>query len=91
MNVRAKLWVWYTKTKIDFYLYVDEFKVKKIVLEALIGFVMWTSILTPYVLLVTNMTMPQYLSWLVMQAVIVPPVAVVVVRATNWLTKRLSK
>ena len=63
-------------------------KLKKLLLEAALGFCLWTGILTPYVLLVTQMTVNQYLSWLLMQAVIVPPVAVLVLRATNYLTKR---
>ena len=61
-------------------------KAKKILLEAVIGFALWTAILTPYVLFVTQMTLNQYLSWLLMQAVIVPPVAVVVLRITNFAT-----
>lgn len=64
-------------------------KIKKVFLEAIIGFVLWTGILTPYVIFVTQMTLGQYLSWLLMQAVVVPPVAVVVLRITNAVTKRL--
>jgi membrane protein DedA with SNARE-associated domain len=63
---------------------------KKFIVEAVVGFVLWTAILTPYVLLVTLMTLSQYLSWLLMQAIIVPPVAIVVVRVTNRFTKRLE-
>lgn len=63
--------------------------IKKILLEAILGFILWTGILTPYVLFVTQMTVGQYVSWLLMQAVIVPPVAVVVLRITNKVTKRL--
>jgi hypothetical protein len=62
---------------------------KKFIVEAVVGFVLWTAILTPYVLLVTLMTLSQYLSWLLMQTIIVPPVAIVVVRVTNRFTKRL--
>lgn len=65
-------------------------RVKKILLEALVGFSLWTGILTPYVLLVTQMSLGQYLSWLLMQAVIVPPVAVVVLRITNFATGKLA-
>lgn len=65
-------------------------RLKKVVFEALIGFVLWTAILTPYVLFVTQMTFNQYLSWLLMQAIIVPPVAVVVLRITNRFTRRLD-
>ena len=64
-------------------------KFKKLLLEAALGFCLWTGILTPYVLLVTQMTVNQYLSWLLMQAIIVPPVAIAVLRVTNYFTKRL--
>ena len=62
---------------------------KKALLEAVLGFALWTGILTPYVLFVTQMTVNQYLSWLLMQAIIVPPVAIAVLRVTNYFTKRL--
>lgn len=68
---------------------VFRLKIKKVILEAIIGFVLWTGILTPYVIFVTQMTLGQYLSWLLMQAVVVPPVAVVVLRITNAVTRRL--
>ena len=61
---------------------------RRLLLEALLGFVLWTLLLSPYMLLVIGMTPPQYSAWLLMQAVIVPPVSVVVVRATNTVTRR---
>lgn len=60
-------------------------------LEALLGFILWTVILTPYVLLVTQMTWEQYLSWLAMEAIIVPPVAVIVVKVTNKITSHIKE
>jgi hypothetical protein len=65
-------------------------KLKKLLLEAIIGFALWTGVLTPYVLVVTQMTLNQYLSWLVMQAIIVPPVAIIVLRVTNYVTKQFA-
>jgi len=62
---------------------------KKILLEAFLGFVLWTGILTPYVVFITQMTLEQYLSWLLMQAVIVPPVAIIVLRITNYVTMKV--
>lgn len=66
-------------------------KVTKFFIEAACGFVLWTAFLTPYMLFVVKVTSSQYLSWLVMQLVIVPPVAVPVVNITNWVVKRLTK
>lgn len=64
--------------------------IRKLLLEAALGFVLWTVLLSPYMLWIVGMTPAQYGAWLLMQAVIVPPVAVVVVRATNAVTQRLG-
>jgi hypothetical protein len=66
-------------------------RVLKILVEAGIGFTLWTGILSPYVLLVTHMSTEQYLSWLFMEALIVPPVAVIVIKVTNYLTQKKLK
>jgi len=60
-------------------------------LEAGLGFVLWTGILSPYVIFVTRMTMEQYVSWLIMQAFLVPPAAVLVVKITNKVTRSVSR
>jgi len=65
-------------------------QIEKTLVEAVLGFVLWTAILTPYVIFVTKLSLEQYLSWLIMEAIIVPPAAVVVVKITNWLTKRFN-
>ena len=61
--------------------------VKNYLKEAGTGFVLWTLFLTPYMVLVTRVSLGQYISWLVMQAVLVPPIAVLVYRITNRLCK----
>lgn len=55
--------------------------------SAIVGAVGWTIFLTPYVLFVVGMTMEQYLSWLVMEFVLVPPVAPIVF----YITKKALK
>jgi len=62
---------------------------KEFILQAFLGFILWTLFLTPYMLLVVQVSIDQYLAWLVMQLVIVPPVAVIVVRITNWIVKKI--
>ena len=62
-------------------------KVKSYLKEAVLGFVLWTIFLTPYMILVTKVSSDQYIAWLVMQAVLVPPIAVLVYRITNRLCK----
>lgn len=64
--------------------------VKKFALEAFIGFVLWTLFLTPYMWFIVKTTIDQYLNWLVMEALLVPPIAIVVINATNWITEKLG-
>ena len=64
---------------------------KKIGIEALMGFILWTIILTPYMLFVTKMTVEQYITWLAMEVVMVPPIAIFVVNITNRVVRRFIK
>ena len=59
-------------------------------IEALMGFILWTIFLTPYVLGVTRMSWEQYQSWLLMQAILVPLIAILVVKITNKVTKKIK-
>ena len=65
-------------------------KVKTFSIQAIVGFVLWTTLLTPYMFLVTGLTFIQYLSWVAMEATIVPPIAVLVVRVTNWAVRKYT-
>ena len=51
--------------------------VKQFVKDALISFVYWTATLSPYMLLVVKTTFEQYLAWVGMQAILVPPLGAV--------------
>jgi membrane protein DedA with SNARE-associated domain len=64
------------------------YKIKKYLLQATVGFVLWTGFLTPYMLFVTRLTFDQYLFWLLMQAILVPLIAPIVFRATIKCEKK---
>jgi hypothetical protein len=64
---------------------------KDVVLEAVIGFLLWTIFLTPYVLLITQMTTTQYLSWILMQLILVTPLAPIVFRITKVMLQCVEK
>jgi membrane protein DedA with SNARE-associated domain len=64
------------------------FTIKKFLLQAVVGFALWTGFLTPYMLFVTRVTFEQYLFWLLMQAILVPLIAPIVFRATVWCEKK---
>jgi len=60
---------------------------KNFVKQAVIGFSFWTLVLTPYVILVTKMSLMQYITWVGMNAILVTPLAPIGVRITNKLVK----
>ena len=66
-------------------------KLKKFLIEGLCGFGMWSTLLTPYTWFVMHTSLAQYEAWLIMEAVIVPPIAVLVVNVTNKVVRRFVK
>lgn len=60
---------------------------RKAVLSAVIGSIVWSIALTPYVVLAVGMTLEQYLLWLVMEFILVPPIAPIVF----WVTEKVVK
>jgi hypothetical protein len=64
---------------------------KQVVVEAFAGFVGWTVALTPYMILVTKVTFEQYLWWVLMEIILVPPIAPIVIRFTSWLKKKILR
>ena len=65
--------------------------IKKVLLEALGGFIFWTGCLTPYMFLVVHVSFEQYFAWFLMQLIIVPPLAPVSIRFINWFVKQFKK
>jgi|WetSurMetagenome_2_1015567.scaffolds.fasta_scaffold1695575_1 hypothetical protein len=64
------------------------FTIKKFLLQAMVGFVLWTAFLTPYMIFITKVSFDQYLFWLLMQAILVPLIAPIVFRVTISCEKR---
>lgn len=46
---------------------------KRFLLDAIISFAYWTTTLTPYMLWIVGVNIDQYLKWIGMQAILVPP------------------
>ena len=61
---------------------------KKILLEAVLGFILWTLFLTPYMIFVVRTSLEQYILWLGMQACLIPPLAPLVFKITKYLEKK---
>ncbi|MCX6711442.1 MAG: hypothetical protein NT139_00175 [Candidatus Woesearchaeota archaeon] len=51
--------------------------VKQFVKDAIISFFYWTLILTPYMVFVVKTNLQQYIAWVGMQAILVPPLGAV--------------
>ena len=64
---------------------------RKFIVSAVTGAVVWTVALTPYMVLVTNTTTEQYLSWVLMQFILVPLVAPLVFWITEKAVRRLAE
>ena len=58
-------------------------------MEGVIGCILWTILLTPYMLLITKMTTMQYISWFIMEIILIIPLSPIVFRATKFFMKQL--
>ena len=51
--------------------------VKQFVIDAVTAFVFYTATLTPYMIFIVKTTFDQYIAWLAMQAILVPPLGAI--------------
>jgi hypothetical protein len=51
--------------------------IKQFIIDAIISFIYWTVVLTPYMVLVVKTNIKQYIAWLSMQALLVPPLGAI--------------
>ena len=65
-------------------------KIKKFIIQSILGFVLWTILLTPYMLWVVRTNLAQYLKWGLMQLIIVPPCSIIVVNLTNYIVGKFN-
>lgn len=64
-------------------------KIKKYLYEGVIGCILWTVLLTPYMLLITRMTTSQYITWVIMEIILIIPLSPIVFRITKFIMKML--
>jgi len=50
---------------------------KQFIKDAVISFIYWTLTLTPYMLFVVKASFEQYVAWVGMQAILVPPLGAI--------------
>lgn len=51
--------------------------IKQFIKDAVISFIFWTVALSPYMILVVKTTLEQYIAWVGMQAILVPPLGAI--------------
>ena len=51
--------------------------VKQFIKDAVVSFIYWTLTLTPYMIFVVKTNLQQYIAWVGMQAILVPPLGAV--------------
>lgn len=66
-------------------------KIRRILFEAFAGFIFWTAALTPYMIWVVKTTPAQYMRWVLMQLIIIPPLAPLSIRFMGWFVRLLEK
>jgi hypothetical protein len=60
-------------------------------IEAIIGFTLWTVLLTPWMIFVAQLSLIQYLYWILAGAIMSPWISVIVVRVTNKTIQKYGK
>ncbi len=65
-------------------------KIIKFARDAIIAMVFWTITLTPYMFLVVQVNLEQYISWVSMQGFIVPPLGAISAWLFRWVDKKWS-
>lgn len=64
-------------------------KIRRFLMEGVIGCILWTILLSPYMLLITKMTAIQYILWIVMEIILIIPLAPIVFRLTKYIMKQV--
>lgn len=62
-------------------------RAKRFLRDALVGFCFWTLVLSPVMLFVVRLDLPQFISWLGLQAVLGPPLG----GLSAWVFRRIEK
>jgi len=65
--------------------------VRRTLLQALAGFLFWTTTLTPYMIYLVDTNWEQYLRWIGMKLLIVPILAPISVGFINWFVDRFQR
>ncbi len=65
--------------------------IQKFLRDAIIAFGYWTGVLTPYMIFIVRLDLAQYLAWLSMQAILIPPLGAISAKMFRWIDSRKKK
>lgn len=70
---------------------MNKTKVRLFLRDAVISFFFWSMTLTPYMIFVVKVNLTQYMAWLGMQAILVPPLGALSAMVFRWFDKEFGK
>jgi len=65
-------------------------RIRDYIIEGIVGSTVWTIFLTPYCILVQQLTLKQYIFWLLMEYTVVLSMAPIIYRVISIILKRLK-
>jgi hypothetical protein len=68
---------------------LNKTKIKMFLRDAVIAFVFWTGFLTPYMIFIVKVNLTQYIAWIGMQGILVPPLGAFSAIIFRWVDKKL--
>lgn len=69
---------------------ITETKIKQFLRDAVVSFFFWTITLTPYMIFVIKVDTSQYMTWIGMQIVLVPPLGALSAVVFRWVDRRMK-
>ena len=70
---------------------ITKTKIQRILFEALAGFIFWTATLSLYMIFIVGTDFVQFWKWVLMQLIIIPPLAPLSIRFMGWFVRFLEK
>jgi hypothetical protein len=62
--------------------------IKQFIKDAIMSFIYWTAVLTPYMVFIVKTNAKQYIAWISMQAILVPPLGAIFSIIARKLNKK---
>ena len=70
---------------------INKAKIKQLIRDGVISFFYWTIVLTPYMVFAMKVSLAQYMTWIVMQVVLVPVLGAFSAVVFRWFDKKFER